>query len=596
MAAQSQPKVRKTKKSSYKPLSQLNEDRLTELSRMDKPENARRVFYCGLAHKARLRTNVNVWFRHHRHSLTLLQRQQRAVQHQMGRLQHDVRRVRREDYKRRQEEIRTTLTALQMRLLQRRVVDRFQQNAMSKMAARGEQSLLTLRKTGNHPGHVTAHQLISGACAPTLPTGPGSGGGAVGQPRLGSGSDRGADPQDPPASSHKVPTHSERRKSELSSNSKKGDDRGAAAARHTSGHCPSDSGSRKAQTQKQKSVRRFSEGDVGKEADVGVTSLSTLTAPSKDIPNPLTPNKPSLDIIPEDTPGTKNPDGNDPEGRLLSLQSPKGPVKAAGKEIPPGLNSRVLEVRKHRPHSPTTRQITGSRRATLGTLPQISKLKTASLNTPQTSDHDQDGEDPKPGPMSSPSPQGPSRMHNFQQDSAEIESHSQNDTKPITDTEKDRQAERNTEKDRQAERNTEKDRQAERKTEKDRQAERNTEKDRQAERNTEKDRQAERNTEKDRQAERNTEKDRQAERNTEKDRQAERNTEAHADRAAEGASGWAPGELSHVPSHAQVMQDAGVVLGEEGGRRAVRRGDGQRPQGLPRMATRLIVGSYPRIS
>jgi hypothetical protein len=54
--------IKKTKKSAYKALSKLNEDSLTELKLLDKPEYTSRVFYFNHATKAQLNHHVNTWF------------------------------------------------------------------------------------------------------------------------------------------------------------------------------------------------------------------------------------------------------------------------------------------------------------------------------------------------------------------------------------------------------------------------------------------------------------------------------------------------------------------------------------------------------
>ncbi|XP_076467607.1 uncharacterized protein LOC143298611 [Babylonia areolata] len=139
--------IRKTKKSSYKPLSKLNEDNLSELKRVERPEYTSRVFFYNTTARSQLQNNVNVWFRHHQHAMSVINRQQRDVCKTMCRVQRDRHRVKRLVYQRRQQEIRANMKRMQVELLQRRVIQKFRRNADNKMAARGLKSLAGLRLT-----------------------------------------------------------------------------------------------------------------------------------------------------------------------------------------------------------------------------------------------------------------------------------------------------------------------------------------------------------------------------------------------------------------------------------------------------------------
>ncbi|KAL8598737.1 hypothetical protein ACOMHN_033301 [Nucella lapillus] len=145
--SQELPAIRKTKKSSYKPLSKLNEDHLTELKRLEKPEYASKVFFYNTAVRSQLENNVNVWFRDHQHNMALINRQQRAILNLMCRVQRDKHRVKKTGYQRKQQEIRDNMKRLQEELLQRRVIQKFRRNADKKMAARGLKSLAGLKLT-----------------------------------------------------------------------------------------------------------------------------------------------------------------------------------------------------------------------------------------------------------------------------------------------------------------------------------------------------------------------------------------------------------------------------------------------------------------
>nr|KAG5706191.1 hypothetical protein BaRGS_019518 [Batillaria attramentaria] len=143
--SQEKPVVRKTKKSSYKPMSKLNEDSLIDLRRTEKPEYSTRVFYFNTSSRARLNTSVNVWFRDHQNVMTNIGRQQRAVYKIQCRVKNEQRRVQRQLHKRKQEDLRRDLRRRHIEYTQRRVVRQFRKNAARKMAARGEKSIAAMR-------------------------------------------------------------------------------------------------------------------------------------------------------------------------------------------------------------------------------------------------------------------------------------------------------------------------------------------------------------------------------------------------------------------------------------------------------------------
>ncbi|KAK7097643.1 microtubule-associated protein futsch-like [Littorina saxatilis] len=347
------PPVKKTKKSSYKPLSKLNEDNLTELKRVDKPEYTSRVFFYNTSSRNRLVHDVNVWFRDHQHTMSLINRQQRAVCKMQSRVQKDMHRAKINGYKRRQQAMRDGMKKMQeqlaVELLQRRVIQRFRRNASEKLASRGQESISGRRLMAQRRAYLSESPDTEQPMSRQDPAA-----------MLGSIIDFAAivagSSEEVEDATAKVNAAEESRDTRPGSNKDTAEGsltekkpvpkskRRASEPGKSSGMNRSDLSQMQNQN---KSVRRLSEPEAPRPSQVCRPLDLPLQMSRQRSPKPSAGlNETSLDVIPEVTSPTETP----PEGEQ-STQEEKTRSEVS-------INSRVVEVRKDRPYSPPTRKIT----------------------------------------------------------------------------------------------------------------------------------------------------------------------------------------------------------------------------------------------